>query len=72
MDNTSLHGVCNLAEIAALSREELIQRLLHFDGRCPLDFNEGFLERKSTDSLRHILIAACKHVARCEVGHPHS
>ena len=54
----------DLTTIATLDRDQIIQRLTHFDGRCPLDFSEGFLAHKSTDRLRHILIAACKHVAK--------
>jgi hypothetical protein len=54
----------DLAAIAALGRDQIIDRLTHFDGRCPLDFSEGFLAHKSTSRLRHILIAACKHVAK--------
>ena len=60
MSHEPPRGVVNLSEIASLSREALIDRLLHFHGACPLDFSEGFLARKSTDQLRHILIAACK------------
>lgn len=54
----------SLSEIASLSRDELIDRLLHFHGSCPLDFTEGFLSGKSTDKLRHILMAACKYAGK--------
>jgi len=64
MDETPLNAVCNLAEIASLSREELVRRLLTFQGDFRLDFTETFLAFKSTDELRHILIAACKHAAK--------
>ena len=57
---------CNLSEIASLEREELLQRLMHFNGRVKLDFTESFLARKSTDQLRHILIAACKYAAETD------
>ena len=57
-------GAVDLATIAALDRDQIIDRLTHFDGRCPLDFTEGFLTHKSTSRLRHILVAACKHVAK--------
>lgn len=56
--------VPSLAEVASLSRDELIDRLLHFPGCCHLDFSEGFLAAKSTDKLRHILIAACQHAGK--------
>jgi hypothetical protein len=56
--------VPSLTEVASLSREELIDRLLHFSGCCHLDFTESFLASKSTDSLRHILVAACQHVGK--------
>jgi len=53
-----------LSEIAALSREELVARLLRFEGRCTLDFTAEYLAQKSEDQLRHILVAACKHNGR--------
>ena len=55
--------VC-LSEIAVLPREALIERLLHFQGRCGLDFTAEYLALKSDDQLRHILVAACKHNGR--------
>jgi hypothetical protein len=51
----------SLSEIASLSRDQLVERLLHFEGDCPLDFTAAFLAQKSTDRLRHILIAAYKY-----------
>ena len=56
----------SLTEVASLSRDELIDRLLHFRGCCQLDFTESFLASKSTDSLRHILMAACQHVGQAK------
>jgi len=61
-----LHPSCeiNLSEIASLTREQLVDRLLNFDGRCRLDFTDGFLSQKSTERLRHILIAAYRYAAK--------
>lgn len=56
-------GPCDLADIASLSREELIDRLVNFRGSFRLDFTADFLARKPTAQLRHILIAAHKHAA---------
>ena len=60
------HGadVPTLSDIASLDRQALIDRLLHFDGQCRLDFTESFLTSKSTDRLRHILLAALKYAAK--------
>jgi hypothetical protein len=54
----------SLSQIAALSRDQLVERLLHFEGDCPLDFTAEFLAQKSTDRLRHILIAAYKYAGK--------
>lgn len=54
----------SLTEVALLSREQLVDRLLHFRGSCQLDFTESFLATKSTDKLRHILVAACQHAGQ--------
>ena len=61
MDDFSPASICNLAELASLTREELISRLLTFQGKFRLDFTPSYLEQKTTDQLRHILVAACKH-----------
>ena len=53
-----------LSEIATLPRGALIERLLHFQGQCVLDFTPEYLAQKSDDQLRHILVAACKHNGR--------
>ena len=45
-------------QLAALSRDEIKPRLLDFPSRTRLDFTEEFLEKLSTDQLRHILFAA--------------
>ena len=63
-DKVPQETMLQLSEIAALSREELVARLLRFDGQCALDFTEEYLVRKSDDQLRHILVAACKHNSR--------
>jgi hypothetical protein len=52
-----------LSEIAALPREELLARLIHFHGKFTFDFSEAYLSLKSTEELRHILLAALKHAA---------
>jgi len=60
----------SLSEIAALSRKELIDRLLNFKGTCPLDFTEDFLAHKTAPQLRHILVAAHKFAAKANGGPP--
>jgi hypothetical protein len=49
-------------EIANLTREAVIERLLRFKGRVRLDFTPEFLGRQSTEHLKHILLAATKHL----------
>ena len=44
--------------VSSLSKAQVKHRLLHFKGRPPLDFTESYLDRLSTDRLRHILLAA--------------
>ena len=44
--------------VAEMSREQIEQELLHFNGRFELDFTEDFLEQLSEDRLRHILLSA--------------
>ncbi|MDH4203033.1 MAG: hypothetical protein OEV87_09070 [Phycisphaerae bacterium] len=41
-----------------MSKREVIRRLLHFDGPIKLDFTREYLEKLSTERLRHILLAA--------------
>ena len=50
-----------LAQVASMPRQELVDRLLHFHGKFDFDFTEAYLASRSTDQLRHILVAACKH-----------
>ena len=45
-------------EVAKLSKAEVTDRLLHFDGPVPLDFTEDYLDSLDLDKLRHILLAA--------------
>jgi hypothetical protein len=52
-----------LVEVASLSRQELKDRLLHFHGKFAFDFQETYLERKTTAQLRHILVAAYRHAS---------
>jgi len=40
-----------------------MDRLLHFHGKFAFDFQENYLERKTTAQLRHILVAAYKHAS---------
>ena len=46
------------SSIAALGRRELEKRIKNFRGRFKLDFTEDYLNRLTTDRLRHILLAA--------------
>ncbi len=64
MCETNSSPLPSMAEIAGLTRDELIERLLRFKAEFPLDFTDSFLSRKSTDQLRHILIAACKQARK--------
>ena len=43
--------------IASLERGELKKRIKNFRGSFKLDFTEDYLEKSSTDRLRHILLA---------------
>ena len=44
--------------LASLDKEELIQRIKNFEGRFKLDFTEDYLNKLTSDRLRHILFAA--------------
>jgi hypothetical protein len=52
------------SEVAALSKNELKRRLLHFHGRLKMDFTEDYLDGLALDKLRHILLAALAVDAR--------
>jgi len=44
--------------LASLSRDQLKQRIRNFKGPFKLDFTDEYLDKLSTDRLRHILLAA--------------
>jgi hypothetical protein len=46
------------SNIASMGKREVIRDLLNFDGPIKLDFSADYLEKLSTDRLRHILLAA--------------
>ena len=46
-----------VTSIASLGRDKLKKRIKNFKGRFKLDFTEDYLEKTSTDRLRHILLA---------------
>ena len=50
--------------IMTLSKAELKDRLLHFEGPIKLDFTDEYLEGLGLDRLRHILLAAMVTVER--------
>ena len=52
----SFEKMCS--KIASMSKREVIRRLLNFDGPLKLDFTADYLEKLSTERLRHILLAA--------------
>lgn len=52
----SFEKMCS--KITEMSKQEVIRRLLRFDGPIKLDFTRDYLEELSTDRLRHILLAA--------------
>jgi hypothetical protein len=53
-----------ISEIAALSRDQMVERLLGFPGKFRMDFTADYLSRQTDAQLRHILVAACKHNGR--------
>ncbi len=52
------------SRITAMSKQQIIRRLLHFNGPIKLDFSRDYLEKLSADRLRHILLAAVVTVER--------
>ena len=46
------------AAVAGMSKREVKERILHFDGPLHLDFTEEYLNCLDLDKLRHILLAA--------------
>lgn len=57
-----------ITDIAQLSRKELMNCLLSFDGDFRFDFTPEYLGGLSVEELRHLLLAACLH-ARKRTGH---
>lgn len=47
--------------IASLNRNEVTRRIKNFQSRFKLDFTEQYLNKLTTDRLRHILLAALTH-----------
>jgi hypothetical protein len=47
-----------VSEVGSLGREAMIARLVNFEGPLRLDFTEEFLAGKSTEEIRHLLMAA--------------
>jgi len=44
--------------IASLDKSAVKKRIKNFKGRFRLDFSDEYLDKLSTDRLRHILLAA--------------
>ena len=57
----SFEKMCS--KVASMGKREVIRRLLSFDG-MKVDFTADYLEKLSTDRLRHILLAAVVTVKR--------
>ncbi|MCG3178177.1 MAG: hypothetical protein BIFFINMI_00502 [Phycisphaerae bacterium] len=58
-----------VARIAHLDRAQVTRHLLNFKGSFPMDFTADYLARLPLDRLRHLLMAAHLHQARCR-RHP--
>ncbi|MCD6175655.1 MAG: hypothetical protein J7K65_07820 [Planctomycetes bacterium] len=58
----SFEKMCS--KIASMGKREVVRRLLNFDGPMKMDFSSDYLEKLSTDRLRHILLAAFVTVSR--------
>ncbi len=50
--------------VAALSRDEVKDQILQFEGNFNLDFPEEYLDKLPEERLRHILLAARLHHCR--------
>jgi hypothetical protein len=48
-------------QIAEMTRDALIDSLLHFPGTFKFDFTLDYLQALETDQLRHMLMAAYIH-----------
>lgn len=57
--NTIFEQVAN--SVAAMSRDEVKDQILHFEGNFKLDFPEDYLDKLPEERLRHILLAAKLH-----------
>ena len=55
------------AYVTSLNKEELKDRLLHFEGPIRMDFTEDYLESQDVERLRHILLAAVVTAERKKV-----
>ncbi len=56
-----------LAErIASMPRQDVTDRLLHFQADFPMDFTADYLGRLPLERLRHLLLAAHLYRARKE------
>lgn len=51
-------------KIAELSRDEVIEKLLHFPGTFKFDFTLEYLQGLTTEQLQHTLLAAYIHASR--------
>ncbi len=45
--------------VRSMDRDSLVDQLLTFKGRFPIDFTLTFLQRQSDDRLRHLFAALC-------------
>lgn len=45
--------------VGAMDRQTVTESLLSFRGTFPVDFTPEFLDKLSTDRLRHIFVALC-------------
>lgn len=50
-------------EIQLLSRHQVVQEILGFQGGVRMDFTEEFLDRQTLDQLKHILLAVRLHIS---------
>ncbi len=50
-------------KIATMPRNRVIKNLLNFEGSFKFDFTREYLEKLSTDQLRHLLLAAYLHAS---------
>ncbi len=60
--DSSFETICTA--VAAMSKPEVIGRLLNFEGPIKLDFTRDYLEGLNVERLRHILLAVLINVHR--------